>query len=165
MAKALVIDIKKEVSLSGVSTAFLQKTGQGILKALGWKNALVSLLLVGDRKIQQFNRLYLGENRPTDVLAFSQIAGKRPVTASQVMKKQGRREPVFLGDIMISVPTARRQAREYGNRFRYELCFYFCHGILHLMGYDDHSVRGAAAMDKKQKTLLARLGLQPGMGK
>ena len=87
-------------------------------------------------------------DRATDVISFSQLEGK-PL---------GPKEGIpFLGDIVISLETTARQAAEYGNSFDYELHFYICHGILHLMGWDDKSKREAARMFSKQTQVLKKI--------
>jgi len=153
---AFDIRVRAEAKLAPLSAAFVQKTASKILKSLGWKKAALSILLVGDAKIRAYNRRYLRHNRTTDVLAFGQFRKAAPRQFSKGLSAA----PPFLGDLMICVPMARRQAKVYGNRFRYELCFYLCHGILHLMGYDDRGARQARRMERKQKALLAAVGVR-----
>ena len=133
-----------------VSTAKLTKNIRAILKSLGWKSAALSLLLTGDREIQRLNTRYLAHDRPTDVIAFSQLEGRSLGRKS--------RQP-FLGDIVISLETTARQAAEFGNSFDYELHFYICHGILHLMGYDDHTAQDAMKMENRQTRILNKIGI------
>jgi len=82
----------------------------------------VSLRLVGDPAIRALNRDYRGKDRPTDVLAFAQREGPAGVL-----------HPAILGDLVISVDTARRQARRGLYR---ELVHLASHGLCHLLGYD-----------------------------
>lgn len=127
------------------------QTVSKILTALGWKNAALSLWLVSDAKMKQLNKKHLGHNWPTDVISFSQWEGRRlKVTDSA---------KVFLGDLIISLDTAARQGKEYGNSLKYEFYFYVCHGILHLMGYDDKTPRQAKRMEAKQTSILKKIGL------
>jgi probable rRNA maturation factor len=101
----------------------------------------VSLRLVGDAQIHALNRGYRGKNRPTDVLAFAQREG--PSAALH---------PALLGDIVISVDTARRQARRglYG-----ELIHLASHGLCHLLGYDHRDDAEEAAMNARAAALRA----------
>jgi len=145
------IRIRSEVRIPSVSVAYLKKTAAQILKLLKWKKAALSVLLVGDPAMRRYNRQYLGHDRTTDVIAFPETRTKR-VPGNQA---------VFLGDIVISIPTTRRQAQEYGNSFKYELCFYLCHAILHLMGYCDKTQKEALQMDRKQKRILKKIGIHP----
>ncbi len=144
--------IKNEVKTIPVPPGFLKTKIKAILRELGWKKAGLSLLLVSDARIQTLNRRYLRHDRPTDVIAFSQLEGGK--------LKVGKGTP-WMGDIVISLPTTKRQAREFGNSFKYELCFYICHGILHIMGYRDKSKREAEQMANLQKRILKKIGIKP----
>jgi probable rRNA maturation factor len=96
-----------------------------MLRALQISNAELSILLTGDDQIQKLNRIYRAKNRPTDVLSFSQREG-------DLGDQAGR----LLGDVVVSVPTARRQARTSGRSLIDELTFLIAHGLLHLIGWD-----------------------------
>lgn len=128
--------------------SWVKKIVRKILVVLKWRNASVSVLLVDDRKMKKLNAIYLGHRRTTDVMAFGQ-ARPWPV----------RKGTPFLGDVVVSLPTAKRQARCYGNTFEGELGLYLCHGILHLMGYDDRKKKDAERMSEKQQTILKKIGL------
>ena len=106
-------------------------------------------MLVTDRQIRPINKRHLGHDWATDVISFSQLEGK-------AIKGSPKTVP-FLGDLVISLDTTARQAKEYGNDFFYELCFYVCHGVLHLMGHTDETKKEAAAMERKQKSILKRI--------
>ncbi len=87
------------------------------------REAEVSLSFVGERAIQTLNRKFLKKNKPTDVLSFP-LGEKAP---------DGK---YYLGDIVISVPVAFRQAREKGHSLDREMRLLAIHGFLHLLGYD-----------------------------
>ncbi len=142
------IRITNEVKTLRVSSSFLRKKVQEMLRRLGWRKAGLSIQLVSDRKIQALNRRYLKHNRPTDVIAFGPLEG--PKIPSKIP---------WLGDIVVSLETTKRQARVFGNSFTYELCFYICHGILHIMGYRDKSKREAEQMERMQKRILKQIGI------
>jgi probable rRNA maturation factor len=115
----------------------------------------VSVLLTDDRRIRELNKQYRNIDRPTDVLSFSQLEeGKRPLvsgTSSQsVSEAQG-----MIGDIVISVETAARQAQEIGKDPDDEMVLLAAHGLLHLMGYDDETQAGA---DRMRERVAAALG-------
>lgn len=150
------IRVRAEVRLAPLSAAFIQTIARKILTRIGWRKAALGIVLVGAQKIRRYNRRYLRHDRPTDVLAFAQFPKARPQSFAKAAV------PPFLGDLMIAVPVAKQQAREYGNSFRYELCFYVCHGILHLMGYDDATASQARAMDRKQKAILKAIKIRNG---
>ncbi|MBI3314303.1 MAG: rRNA maturation RNase YbeY [Candidatus Omnitrophica bacterium] len=117
---------------------------------LSWKKAGVSILLTHDAGIRKLNRKYLKHDRATDVIAFGNPKGARPLGA----RLPG---PFCLGDIAISLETAKRMAKELGTSFDYEVHLYLCHGILHLMGYDDHKPKDRARMWRKQDKILRTL--------
>ena len=128
----------------------LKQTACKILRELGWKKAALSIWLVGDKQIRVLNRRYLKRDRATDVIAFSQLEGRRLKVSSGI---------VFLGDLVISSDTTARQAARYENDFFYELAFYLCHGILHLMGYSDVTKKQAFWMERRQEAVLRKIGI------
>ncbi|MFQ5989410.1 MAG: rRNA maturation RNase YbeY [Candidatus Methylomirabilales bacterium] len=103
----------------------------------------VSVVLVDDRAIRRLNRLYLNHDRPTDVLAFPQQQGLPSP------------QPHLLGDVVISVETAARQAKAHGHSLAQELAMLLIHGILHLLGYDDSTPATRRRMWAEQARLLA----------
>ena len=94
----------------------------------------VSLLICGDNRIQQLNRDYRNKDKPTDVLSFPSFEGMREISPDE--------DEVFLGDLAISIPTARRQAKEFKISVWDEFIHLYFHGLLHLIGYD-HEVSDA----------------------
>lgn len=110
------------------------------MEALGVWDHEVSLTLVDDREIRALNAKYRGVRRATDVLAFP-LAGPALV----------------LGEAIISVETARRQARLLGHSLREELDLLCCHACLHLVGYDDRERLEAVLMHAREMALLGRL--------
>jgi len=83
----------------------------------------VTLAFVGDRAIQTLNRKFMKKDRPTDVLSFP-------------LGEKGPDGKYYLGDIVIAVPVAGRQAREKGHSLDRELRLLAIHGYLHLLGFD-----------------------------
>lgn len=117
-----------------------------MLRALGRPTAECSVVLVDDAGIAALNRTYRGVIGPTDVLAF-------PMTEGAF----GKLTPDCLGDVVISVETALRQAR--GGDVRAECALLLVHGILHLLGYDHGTLRQRQRMWKRQAVLLAACGV------
>jgi probable rRNA maturation factor len=116
----------------------------------------ISLLLVDDVEIQNLNNTYRGINRPTDVLSFAmddEMAGD-DVPEFFVLEDNN-----ILGDIVISLETAQRQADEYGHSLERELGFLTVHGMLHLLGYDHAGEADTKTMRAKEEKILAQLGL------
>lgn len=127
-----------------VALARLRRTARLVLRALGVADHEVSLALVGDRRIRALNGRYRGVRARTDVLAFP-LAGPAPV----------------LGEVVISVETARRQARRLGHSLAQELDLLVIHGLLHLVGYDDRDPGEARLMHARELELLSRLYARP----
>ena len=136
----------------GVDAAEVRDKTARMLWILGWDKAALSLAFVKDREIKALHRDYFNDNTPTDVITFGQEGGPGPAIAWD-----GR---PFLGDIAISVDTARRQAKECGNSLKYEMYFYICHGILHLIGFDDGTSKQRERMHRIQARILKQLKLE-----
>ncbi|MCL6516356.1 rRNA maturation RNase YbeY [Alicyclobacillus sp.] len=124
-----------------------------VLEAAGRQEGVageVSVSFVGDDEIHELNRRYRGVDRPTDVLSFSLLEGE-PMP-------DGEADPM-LGDIVVSVPTAVRQADAYGHSVRREIAFLLVHGFLHLIGYDHPDETSEREMMDRQERVLRALGL------
>ncbi|MBX7136409.1 MAG: rRNA maturation RNase YbeY [Oligoflexia bacterium] len=142
-------------SLPGLSSTQLKRTVLKLLRALEARHLPrtvneLSILFTDDRTIRKLNRTFRHKDKSTDVLSFSQLEG--PGASSEV-----------LGDIVISLPTARRQAKLRGVSTATEISELLAHGILHLFGYDHEKVpaREARRMFRKQEELMILLGLRP----
>jgi rRNA maturation RNase YbeY len=120
--------------------------GRRLLAALDLPDAELSLLLVSDAVMRRLNRDWRGADRPTDVLSFAQAEGP------------GSAPPGLLGDVVISVDTARRQAAERAAPLGAELDRLLIHGVLHLLGYDhERSPAEARRMQRRERALARRL--------
>ena len=129
--------------------ASLSRTAESILASVGESDAELSLELVGDRRMRRLNRLYRKKDRTTDVLAFPMRESHNPC-------------PALLGDVVISVPTAIRQAKEAGRSVGDELAAVLVHGVLHLCGYDhERSAREAVRMRRRETAIVKRLNPLP----
>jgi probable rRNA maturation factor len=107
----------------------------------------VSVLFTGDRAMRSLNRRYRGKDMTTDVLSFALREGMFP-----------RIQPTVLGDIVISLPTASRQAAEAGHPLIREIERLLVHGLLHLLGYNhERGPREALRMEQKERKLLKGL--------
>lgn len=115
----------------------------------------VSLSFVDDEEIQALNLEYRGKNSSTDVLSF-------PMFEEQELKMLSDNSmiPHLLGDIIISLPTAKRQAAEYEHSLKREVCFLVCHSMLHLLGYDHIEEDERVRMEKKQKEIMNKAGIK-----
>ena len=117
-----------------------------MLAKLGQSRSELSILLTDDAGIQALNRDYRKKDKPTDVLAFAQEEG---------LMMGGAGGPRLLGDVIISLPTAARQARERKRPFLNEVTFLLGHGLLHLLGWDHRTDEEERKMNKKTDVLVA----------
>lgn len=115
----------------------------------------LTLRLTGDAEIQCLNAQYRHKNQPTDVLAFATLAANFPTLDGETFQP----EPLYLGDIVISVDTANQQAREQNHSLQRELAWLASHGFLHLLGWDHPDDKMLQVMLKQQETLLEIIGL------
>jgi probable rRNA maturation factor len=118
-----------------------------ILRSLDLGDREVTVVLTGDSEIRDLNARYLGRDRPTNVLSFS-------------MEGEGPEAPPhrILGDVVISVDTAMRDAREGGIPLEDELFFLMIHGLLHLAGYDhERAESDEASMKALERELFRKL--------
>lgn len=128
--------------------AVLRKVARGTLDLEGVKNAVsLNLLLTGNREITKFNRKFLHRDGPTDVIAF---CAKRGPGVNKLLKG-------FIGEIVVSVEMAERNAKEYANPLQKEIFLYIIHGILHLLGYEDESEKQRRAMGARQERILGQI--------
>lgn len=116
--------------------------------------AEISVTFVDDERIHELNREYRNVDRSTDVLSF-------PLGENGVYDKNPENGACLLGDIVISVETAVRQAENYGHSLQREIGFLTVHSMLHLLGYDH--VNGGieeVRMREKEEHVLTELGLK-----
>ena len=118
----------------------------------------LGLSLVGDAEIAELNRDWRAKEGPTDVLAFAAMdGGLEDAPPMPLPADVGEDDlcPLELGDIVISLETAARQAAEQGHDLERELLFLASHGLLHLLGWDHPDDASLAAMLARQEELLA----------
>lgn len=127
----------------------IQRLAETILKAVGESTAELSLDVVGDGRMRRLNREFRRKDTPTDVLAFSMREAASPVSS-------------LLGDVVISLPTAARQASARRHSLDVEIATLLIHGVLHLCGYDhERSDAEARRMRRKEQDILRALGRIP----
>jgi probable rRNA maturation factor len=115
-----------------------------MLAALKLSRAELSVLLCDDRTIHALNRDHRKKDKPTDVLAFALREG------AQLPGAQG-----LLGDVVISIPTAKRQARTHRHALWDEVTLLLAHGLLHLIGYDHRTDAEERRMNARADMLVA----------
>lgn len=110
----------------------------------------VTVLLTTDAHVQELNREYRAQDRPTDVLSFG-LRDTHPCAAAHPTPSS---ETEYLGDVVISVETAIRQAEAHGVTLEDELALLAVHGILHMLGHNDETPEGAAEMRLRESRAL-----------
>lgn len=125
-----------------------KRLGRDILHLVRKPHAELGVLIVGDRRMRCLNKQYRDRDKSTDVLAFPLEEGPGPRT-------------VLLGDVVISLPIARRQARESNHSLDRELMVLLVHGILHLCGYDhERGVEETRRMQRREREILRQLSIR-----
>ncbi len=127
----------------------LRQIALHVLHTIGEPEALLSLEIVGDGRMRRLNRTFRHRDKTTDVLAFATREGPGPPSA-------------LLGDVVISLPQAIRQARRHEQGVDHELAVLLIHGILHLCGYDhERSEAEARRMSRRERAVLRAVGPVP----
>ena len=111
------------------------------------KDASLTIVITDDDEIQALNRQFRDVDAPTDVLAFSDIEDGGAFV-------NGSGEPLYLGDVIVSLPRARQQAAERGCSTLDEMRLLVVHGLLHLLGYDHATPDEEAEMWSRQDVIL-----------
>lgn len=138
----MTVSVVARVPRPGIAAARLCRLIGHVLRREGaHRRAALTVVLTSDREVRALNRRFLGRDRTTDVLAFP--AGER-----------------YLGDVVVSVDRARVQARAARHPVGSEVAFLAAHGVLHLLGYDDRTVRARAGMLRRQRVLLGEVGVR-----
>lgn len=124
-----------------------------MLAAVGRDRAVVSIMLCDDDTIAELNGQYRNKPIPTDVLSFGMIGD--PADGGEVPDGPlgETDEPVLLGDVVISIPTAARQARPAGD-LRAEVTRLLAHGLLHLLGWDHAKTSDLRVMEAETDRLI-----------
>jgi probable rRNA maturation factor len=137
----------------------LRADADRLMRAVGLADCELSLTLTSDRAMRRLNRDFRGIDAATDVLSFSQIeqAGSAPPEPRSVKNSPG----LPVGDVVISIDTAVRQAREYRVSPASRLRRLLIHGLLHLLGYDhERSATDARRMFARERTLAAKIAVR-----
>jgi probable rRNA maturation factor len=110
----------------------------------------VSLLLTNDSQVQDLNRDYRGQDKPTNVLSFAALDADSPIPPDG---------PILLGDVIIARETAEREAADEDKTLAHHLSHLVVHGVLHLLGYDHMEDDEAEEMESLERSILAGLGV------
>lgn len=135
-----MIDVRTALPVPEIDSKKLRATTKKLLGAAGRGGGDLAILLTDDDQLRELNRVHRGKDKSTDVLSF-------PGEGSS------------LGDIAISVETARRQAAAYDAPLENEIHRLLIHGILHVLGHDHHEPAERAAMEAEEKRLAAVIAM------
>jgi probable rRNA maturation factor len=141
------VEVVDETGSAAALEAHAVRVVEAVLAGLGRPGDDVSVLLVADSRMRELNRDWRGKDAPTDVLSFSQVEGE-PLAGA----------PALLGDVVVSVDTLARQARDGGWTDAEELARLLLHGVLHLLGHDHEREDEALAMRAEEQRLVHALG-------
>jgi probable rRNA maturation factor len=144
LAAVPVLVARRNLPASPISSPALRRRAERMLRVLALSGAELSILVCDDAVIQGLNRAHRRKDRPTDVLAFAMREG--PALRGQ---------DGLLGDVVISLPTAARQARALRRPLWDEVTLLLAHGLLHLLGYDHRNDREERAMNQQAEVLCA----------
>jgi len=117
----------------------------------------IGLTWADDDYIQKLNFDYRGKNTPTDVLAFAMNDEPADGVPKILNQPQNQNIEILLGDIVVSLETAVRQADEYGHSLSREIAFLVIHGALHLLGYDHMEEVEQQEMRQEEEHVLSLL--------
>jgi probable rRNA maturation factor len=145
----IIINVLTNIEIADGIEKAISKSAEETLKLENIKDCEVSIVLMDDPEIQRLNAIYRKVDAPTDVLAFAMREGE-----------DGDLNVEILGDVVISIPTAERQANEFGHSLEAELSLLVTHGVLHLLGYDHAERDEADVMQEKQKEVVYSLGYE-----
>ncbi len=142
-----MIELEHETDIAGLDERVLERLAAHALDVEGVaKPSELSVLLADDPTVHELNKTYRATDAATDVLSFSQSDGEpfaQPEGAAR-----------HLGDVIISVDTARRQAAEYALSLQDEVSHLLVHGVLHLLGYDHEEASEAEVMRRHEDAIL-----------
>jgi probable rRNA maturation factor len=145
---AVRITFNRKGAVSAEVVAIMKKIARIAVEALPLAVAAeVSVVLCDDRAIHRLNSKWRGVDAPTDVLAFPQM------TEDDWQNPAIRQ--VLLGDIVLSLESANRQAKKYGHSTEREILYLFTHGLLHLLGHDHLEEDERYLMRRREEEIMA----------
>ena len=138
-----MVFVRNDTQDPNLNESFIRQAVLATLRMHESESCEVSVLLTNDSTIQSLNHKYRNIDTPTDVLAFAMRED-----SDESMN------PHLLGDVIISVPTAQRQAHAHNHSLDVEVANLTVHGVLHLLGYDHQISEDASIMFEKQEAVL-----------
>lgn len=160
------INVLIEEGLEGyLEVSWLQSLAEQVLVAQDADSRLeLGLVITNQERVQQLNRSYLGNDEPTDVLAFSMLpeplaTGESEASSPFVQPPNGM---LHLGEVIISYPQAVIQAEEHQHSIKKEIAILIIHGVLHLLGFEHDKPELERQMKTREEEILS--GIEGGLG-
>lgn len=155
----MIVNLQRKIKLdTGAFVAFVDALGTTVTEL---ENGNFAVAFVSDRRMKELNRFFRGKDSTTDVLSFPHEADEFVQSADFSPSGSDEQARVlndnFLGDIVISVEQAARQAEENGLTLENEIKQLILHGVLHLCGYDHEADDGE--MNRRELVVRKRLGI------
>lgn len=143
----MTVLLRSEVNILSFDLDYIRQTAEKLLELVDHAESELSILLVSDSRMTELNSIYRHKDTPTNVLSF-------PMHDDEDIQ----REPILLGDIVISIDTAIRESTEKHVPLENYLTILQVHGLTHLLGYDhERDEQEAQKMASFEKKLLAKL--------
>ncbi|MBD3310878.1 MAG: rRNA maturation RNase YbeY [Candidatus Magasanikbacteria bacterium] len=140
------LNIYSTVSKPGLSEKKIQKIVEMVFKNLKKTQSKTSIHFVGSDKMKSLNKRFRAVKKDTDVLAFTMNEGdKMPIRSGEI------------GDIFISVPYVRKNAKKFSVPYKQELSRIIVHGLLHLLGFDHQNKKEAEKMFALQEKMVKKI--------
>ncbi len=152
--KVYVKNDQTEVKVPVGIRLLIRRCCQAVLTTEGFEhNAEVSVSFISNKEIRNLNKVYRNKDKETDVLSFPLMTDGKPEEIDE-------NDFVMLGDVVISLETAVKQAAMYGHSLEREVGFLTVHSMLHLLGYDhEKSPLEERMMREKEEAVLEKLGI------
>ena len=150
---SVLVSVNEQVR-AAIDSERLERLASAVMEREGLPPGEVSVLITDDETVRNLNREYAGEDRTADVLAFSLTEGEEFASPDGVLR---------LGEVIVSYPTALRQAGEAGRPVEDEIDHLLVHGVLHLLGYDHAETAEAKRMRARERELLAATSWRDGL--
>lgn len=152
--KVMIRNNQKQIKLPVGLRLLVRKCCQAVLVTEKFEHdAEVSVSFVDNKEIRQLNKLYRNKDKSTDVLSF-------PLGENDVYDVNNETGAYLLGDVVISIETAIKQAQMYNHTLEREVGFLTVHSMLHLLGYDhETSPLEERIMREKEESVLEKLGI------
>lgn len=158
--KLIIENLQEEKMVSTEIYKIMEEAARLCVEQIGLEIPCeISVFLVDDNYIREINKEQRNIDKPTDVLSFPMLEMDSGVYSPVETDFDLDQDLLVLGDIIISLETAKRQAEEYGHSFFREAAFLLTHGVFHLLGFDHENSEDERRMMEQQEQVLQKLNL------